>query len=474
MSQSISIMLFRQDLRLSDNPALAAAREFSEHIVPVYIFDADDPCSPGAAQCWWLHYSLQALSEAIKARGGRLIFRLGNYQQQLKSIVKETKASAVFWNRCYEPYAIKRDMLIKKALGESNVEVFSFCGSLLNEPWTVKNKQGNYFKVFTPYWRAVRAAYEDVKPLPIVRVFKTPRSLKTDKLESWGFLPSQPDWAIQFKKYWQPGEAGAKKQLSRFLSHALVDYEKRDCPSLDVTSRLSPSLHFGEISPRQLWCAVKQRALHDRVSEKTVDKFLSELGWREFSYYLLYHFPQLPKKNFQAKFDNFSWKQSAVKLKRWQQGETGYPIVDAGMKELWETGIMHNRVRMITASFLIKDLLIDWRKGAAWFWDTLLDADLANNSASWQWVAGSGADASPYFRIFNPMLQGKKFDPQGRYVRHWLPALKNLPDKYIHQPWEAPTDVLDKAGVELGLDYPKPIVDHRLAREQALAAYKKL
>jgi deoxyribodipyrimidine photo-lyase len=461
-------------LRLHDNPALIAARNFSSRILPIYIYDDERPGAPGGAQQWWLHHSLTSLVVSIKSRGGRLILRCGDYERMLLTLVKEQQPAAVFWNRCYEPHAIKRDKKIKKTLESQGVEAHSFNGSLLNEPWLIHNQQGNFFKVFTPYWRAAQKVYQDQVPLPLVDKFSTPTKIDSDKLSDWDLLPTKPSWATEFDTIWTPGEQGASRRLNAFLKHDLADYLKRDFPALNVTSRLSPHLHSGELSPKQVVHAVKQHALHEKVSEKALTTFLSEVGWREFSYYLLYHFPSLPKKNFRPEFDKFTWQRSPSMLKKWQQGQTGYPIVDAGMRQLWLTGTMHNRVRMIVASFLIKDLLIDWRKGADWFWDTLVDADLASNSASWQWVAGSGADASPYFRVFNPVLQGVKFDAKGEYVRQWLPVLKNLPDKYVHEPWQAPEDVLAEAGVVLGENYPKPIVDHKLAREEALSRYKKL
>lgn len=474
MSDPIALVCFRQDLRLRDNPAMIAAREFSERILPVYILDERDPYSPGAAQRWWLHHSLASLAESIQSRGGRLILKSGDYEKILLSLVKMHNIEAVFWNRCYEPYPIKRDKKIKKQLECIDIEVHSFNSALLNEPWVIKNQQGHFFKVFTPYWRAAQKNYQDEKPLPLVHTFSTPRGVTSDQLTDWKLLPTKPDWSKAFAGLWTPGEEGASKRLNHFLEHGLADYNRRDFPALNTTSHLSPHLHVGELSPRQIYYAVKQYALHEKISEKTINTFLSEVGWREFSYYLLYHFPDLPKKNFRSAFDKFSWKNSASLLKKWQRAQTGYPIVDAGMRELWLTGTMHNRVRMIVASFLIKDLLIDWRKGAAWFWDTLVDADLASNSASWQWVAGSGADAAPYFRIFNPVLQGVKFDAQGEYVRRWLPVLKNLPDKYIHEPWKAPDDVLDQADIVLGENYPHPIVDHKMARDQAMQRYKRM
>ncbi|MEM6935811.1 MAG: deoxyribodipyrimidine photo-lyase, partial [Pseudomonadota bacterium] len=295
-----------------------------------------------------------------------------------------------------------------------------------------------------------------------------------DDLAAWALLPTKPDWAGGLRESWQPGEAGAHERLRDFVTHAADDYaEGRDRPGKDHTSRLSPHLHFGEISPNQVWQALKMAAGFGEVSGQASDAYLRELGWRDFSYHLLTLFPELPEANFRDQFDRFPWRSDNTELERWQRGQTGYPLVDAGMRQLWHTGWMHNRVRMVVGSFLVKHLRQHWRAGEDWFWDTLVDADLASNAASWQWVAGSGADAAPYFRIFNPMSQGEKFDPDGAYVRRWVPELAKVPQKFLNRPWEAPVEILRQAGVELGKDYPNPIVDHRTAREAALAAFQE-
>ena len=361
-----------------------------------------------------------------------------------------------------------RDRAIKSNIKERGLDVQSFKANLLTEPWERQTKTGGYYKVFTPYWRAVRSELMVVPPLPAPTALK-PYSgdIESQTLKSLGLLPRRPDWGVKLKPFWQVGYKGAHKALADFLQTGLETYtddrNRPDRPS--GTSHLSPHMAFGEISPRQIWQACERHG-------GKADKFLSEIGWREFSYGLLYHNPKLASENFKPYFDAFEWNDDEAALERWQQGQTGYPFVDAGMRQLWATGWQHNRVRMVTASFLIKHLLIHWRKGEAWFYDTLVDADPASNAASWQWVAGSGADASPYFRIFNPFTQGEKFDPNGDYVRLWVPELAKLAKKYIHRPWEAPAHILAQAGVELGGYYPKPIVDHKFARERALSAYK--
>ncbi len=468
------IVWFRQDLRLADNPALQAAAASGAPIVPVYILDDDAPgdWKPGGASRWWLHHSLKALSEDLQEINGRLIFMKGAAQAQLETLIKETDAQAVYWNRLYEPWARDRDERIKSALKDDGLKARSFNGSLIVEPWDIATKTGNPYKVFTPFWKTLKADHAPAEPTgrPEDWVFSDYEGGLS--LEALELLPTQPDWSGGIKALWTPGETAAHGRLGQFLKQAVTDYpDRRNLPGENGTSRLSPHLHFGEISPRQVWHAVKQS---DQARTDGADTYLSEIAWREFSYNLLYHFPDLPDANFQSKFDAFEWDDNAEALKAWQQGRTGYPIVDAGMRELWSTGWMHNRVRMIVASFLIKDLFIHWREGEAWFWDTLVDADLASNSASWQWTAGSGADAAPYFRVFNPVGQSEKFDPKGDYLRKWIPELADLPNKAIHAPWTADKAVLSRAGVTLGETYPKPIVDHGDARKRALAAFEKI
>ena len=441
-------------------------------MIPVFILDDETPgkWAWGGASRWWLHHSLEKLAADLEARGVHLVLRSGPSDKVIANLVEETGASAVFWNRCYEPFARKRDEAIKSALKDKGIEAASFNGALLAEPWTVQTKTGDPYKVFTPYWRAEREVIDPSDPLPAPESLKPWKSIASDDLNDWDLTPAKPDWAKGFAEYWTPGESGARERLDDFLGERLLSYaDGRDRPDRDDTSGLSPHLHWGEISPRQIWHATRNAS-----EGKNADKFLSEVGWREFSYNLLYHFPHFPDRNYQDKFDGFPWAGNNAAFEAWTKGKTGYPVVDAGMRQLWQTGWMHNRVRMIAASFLIKHLLIDWRRGQDWFWDTLVDADLANNSASWQWVAGSGADAAPYFRIFNPITQGEKFDPDGKYVKRFVPELAKLPAKYIHAPWTAPDSVLAQAGIRLGTTYPKPIVDHSEARDRALAAFKGL
>ncbi|MFA5959715.1 MAG: deoxyribodipyrimidine photo-lyase [Tatlockia sp.] len=458
---NIALCWFRQDLRLSDNPAFIAACNQHEAVIPLYIFD-ETTSVLGSAQRWWLHQSLTSLASDLQETGLQLVLRKGNPLQILTELAAQCSIEAINWNRCYEPLAIARDKHIKASLLHEGIAVYSTNGSLLNEPWTIKNKSGGFFKVFTPFWKH---CLQTIQLPPAVKPLHQPRAvpLSGDSLSDWNLLPENPNWAAQFGTFWEPGEAGAQKKLSSFIENTLNGYHlERDIPARDATSKLSPHLHFGEISPWTIWRAIELAQWDASCSLSSITRFLAELGWREFSYYLLYHFPGLPDTNFRKEFDAFPWLHDAIALSRWQKGMTGYPIVDAGMRELWATGTMHNRVRMIVASFLTKDLLIDWRCGAKWFLDTLVDADLANNSASWQWVAGSGADAAPYFRIFNPVLQSEKFDPNGDYIRRWVPELAKASNQTIHQPGH-----LDKG-------YPKPIILHADARKRALECYKAI
>ncbi len=469
----VAIVWFRQDLRLTDNPALYHAAKKHRHVIPLYILDETVSWPLGAAQQWWLHHSLDALQEQFQKIGLKLVLQRGTAKNILLNLCKEHNIAAVYWNRCYEPDVIERDKSLKEALKKQKIQAFSYNGSLLVEPWEITNKQGSYFKVFTPFYNQLKRQLIE-EPLLRKPRLEGLEKVKGDQLSSWKLLPKKPNWASDFEKVWQPGELAAHNQLNIFIKDKLQSYtHDRDFPATAGTSKLSPYLHFGEISPRQILNAIRQAELESNSSYQG-EQFIRQLAWREFSYHLLYHFPGFPEENFQKKFDSFKWATNKKLLTAWQKGHTGYPIVDAGMRELWTTGYMHNRVRMITASFLTKHLLIDWRQGAKWFWYTLLDADLANNSMGWQWVAGSGVDASPYYRIFNPVLQGKKFDPDGEYVTQWLPELKKLPKKYLHQPWLASAKILEMTGMKLGKDYPEPIVDHEVARNRALHYYQKL
>ncbi|GAB5380522.1 MAG: deoxyribodipyrimidine photo-lyase [Aliiglaciecola sp.] len=456
---------------MRDNPALSQACQSGE-VIPVYIYDDKNPGphEMGSASQWWLHHSLSSLNESLK---DKLLVVKGDPLACLNAIIEATGASSVFWNRCYEPWQIQRDKQIKSKLTENGLSVTSSNGALLWEPWKIMNQSGSPYKVFTPYYR--KGCLKAPSPRSPIAAPKNPRWLAVEKLnqgiDSLELLPDI-NWFEGMQKRWTPGEQGASDNLSKFLQGAVEEYKKsRDEPAQNGTSYLSPHLHFGEISPNQIWYAVLDKT-SGSMDNKDVDCYLSELGWREFSHYLLYHFPSLPKENFNAKFNAYPWLGKNAHLKAWQKGQTGVPIVDAGMRELWQTGYMHNRVRMIVGSYLVKNLKTHWHHGEQWFWDCLLDADLAANSASWQWVAGSGADASPFFRIFNPVTQGERFDKQGEYVRQYCPEIAALPDKYIHQPWEAPADVLKEAGIVLGKDFPEPLVDLKASRKQALEDYE--
>ena len=474
-----SILWLRLDLRLADNPALESAIKQGGPVVPVFLWSPEEeaPWAPGAASKWWLHQSLSALAVRLYEAGSRLVIRRGPTLDTLRELAKEIGADAVFWNRRYEPAVIARDAKLKEALRDDGLTVESFNAALLHEPWTIENKSGKPFQVFTPFWKHCLTKPDPAAPLPapqkIPAPAKWPKSLPLDDLELEPKLP----WAEGMRAAWQPGEAGATSSLNRFLSKAFDDYSaQRNRPDVAGTSRLSPHLHFGELGPRQIWHGLARMAKKRGLPEASWrgSQFLTEAGWREFSHHLLFHFPHTPAGPLRAAFKKFPWRKNAAWLKAWQQGRTGYPIVDAGMRELWTTGWMHNRVRMIAASFLVKDLLLSWEQGAAWFWDTLVDADLAQNTLGWQWTAGCGADAAPYFRVFNPVLQGEKFDPRGDYVRKWCPELAKLPDAWLHRPWEAPADILARAGMELGRAYPEPIVSHAIAREVALEAFRTL
>lgn len=471
-----SIVWFRHDLRLADNPALQAAVASGGPVTCAFIWapEEEGKWTPGAASRWWLHHSLTALDAELRRAGTLLVIRRGPALAALRNLIAETGATAVLFNRRYEPAVAARDTQLAEALKGDGLRVESFNANLLLEPWELKTKQGGPYQVFTPFWRAARERITNERPLsPPRSIARARRKVKSLPIEDLELLPRIP-WDRSFYVAWTPGAAGAGERLERFLEFDLRDYpHERDRPfHWDGSSRLSPHLHFGEISPRQVWHAV-----HSARSPKTAaacDKFLSEIGWREFAHHVLHHFPHTADAPLGTKFDDFPWQRGRRELQAWQRGRTGYPIVDAGMAQLWLTGTMHNRVRMIVGSFLTKDLLHSWQEGAAWFWDTLVDADLANNTLNWQWVSGCGANAAPYFRIFNPVTQGKKFDPRGNYVRAHVPALGALPDRWIHEPWNAPQSVLVHAGVVLGETYPRPIVDHAEARTRALDVFRSL
>lgn len=481
MGSPTAIVWLRQDLRLADNPALVYACEHYDQVIPVYIWDPDGEgeWAPGGASRWWLHHSLKALDTSLRKRHSQLIVRMGDSRDELRKLIKTCKAEAVFWNRRYEPAIRERDADIKSWLkDELELECKSFNASLWWEPWEIETGQGGPYRVFTPMWKKMLAEwrYPDIPaiPQPFPSLDNPPKSIALDKLK---LLPSL-DWDEQFYDHWTPGEQGAWDSFETFRDDALDNYlDNRNLPAQPDTSRLSPHLHHGEISTRQIvrqLCPDGEPPVDDQISG-----YIRELAWREFSWHLLYHYPKIPERALQEKFLDFPWLDGRTKeyknhLQAWQKGQTGIPMVDAGMRELWATGWMHNRVRMIVASFLTKNLLIPWQEGEAWFWDTLVDADLGNNSQGWQWTAGCGADAAPYFRIFNPVSQGEKFDPDGEYVRHWIPELAEIKDKKIHSPWEIDAAKLKDLGIELGNDYPEPIVDLKVTRERALAAYQEI
>jgi deoxyribodipyrimidine photo-lyase len=460
------LVWFRNDLRLADNPALIAGLGSGQPVVPLYILDEETPgLRPmGAASRWWLHHSLSSLDASLRALGSRLILRRGPAEKVIDEVAAEYDATSIYWNRAYDQPTRERDARVKQSFNRRGLFAKSLKGNLLYEPWEVKTGSGGSFKVFTAFWRACRELPSPDAGLPPPKSLPAPTKwLASDTLGDWELLPVAPDWAGGMRATWTPGEDNAKRRLSAFLDTALANYrDARDLPAVPATSRLSPYLAFGEISPRQIWRAATARGM-----SAATEKFLAEVGWREFSYNLLYHHGDLSRHNFRSEFDSFPWICEDGILDAWCRGRTGYPIVDAGLRELWTTGWMHNRVRMIVASFLTKDLLIDWRAGERWFWDTLVDADPANNAAGWQWVAGCGADAAPFFRIFNPVLQGEKFDPRGDYVRRWLPELRGLPADVVHRPWDADP----RLPAEI---YPQRIVDHAKARDRALVAFRSL
>lgn len=475
-SPSCALVWFRDDLRLDDNPALKAAQASGRPLALAYVLDEEsERLRPlGGAARWWLGRSLASLSAAIAAKGGRLILRRGRAGDIVPALVEELNAAAVYWNRRYGAAEIAVDTALKSALAGRGVAVESFGGSLLHEPWTVRTQAGDPFRVFTPFYRS--AGRQAVRtPSRADDAWSFAGSARSDRLDDWALEPTAPDWAAGLRASWTPGERGARDRLAAFLDDDLAGYATlRDRPDLGRTSRLSPHLRFGEISPHQVLAAVRHAADAGAASPADTEKLISELYWREFSYHLLFHFPDLAGTNVNRRFDAFEWQDDPALERAWRRGRTGYPIVDAGMRQLWQTGWMHNRVRMLAASFLVKHGLTDWRRGEAWFWDTLIDADPANNPASWQWVAGSGADAAPYFRIFNPVTQGETFDPDGAYVRRFVPELAGLPAGIIHKPWTAAPEMLRRAGVVLGETYPFPIVEHPAARERALARFARI
>jgi deoxyribodipyrimidine photo-lyase len=479
MPVGATIVWFRQDLRLEDNPALSAAVERGGPVLPVFVWAPEEEGAwpPGGASRWWQHHSLASLASELEALGSRLILRRGATLKVLAELIRDSRATAVFWNRRYEPHAIARDTEAKLVLRGSGVLAESFNAGLLFEPSDLAGKSGRPVQVFTAFWKRCLMSAEPPPPLApprrLARPVKWPSSLPLGAIE----LEPRIDWAAGFRLVWRPGSSGAHARLGAFLHEAVAAYaEDRNHPASEGVSRLSPHLHFGEISPRRIWHDVeREAALTDRPgSARGAEAYLRQLVWREFASHLLFHFPHTVTRPLREEFAAFPWREDAHALRAWQRGLTGYPLVDAGMRQLWQTGWMHNRVRLVAASFLVKHLLVPWQRGAEWFWDTLVDADLANNTLGWQWTAGSGADAAPYFRIFNPVVQGEKLDPEGAYVRRWLPELERLPARWVHRPWDAPPGILKDAGVKIGKTYPAPIVDHGAARARALAAFARV
>jgi len=465
---STALVLFRRDLRLTDNPALSAACAAHAQVLPIFIHapDEDGNWTAGAASRWWLHHSLAALESQLHAQHAELHLHQGNTLDVLRELIYSSGATAVYWNRLYEPASIARDTHIKSALREQGIAVHSHNAALWCEPWQIATQQGDPYKVFTPYWRNLRPQLQAVDPLPEPALPGWNKLQGGLPLAALDLLP-RVRWDNGLAETWQPGEAGAQELLDIFGDDAIGNYaQARDLPARHGTSRLSPHLHYGEISPRQIHAELDRQAQRVDVKRRPdIEPFLRELGWREFAHHLLFHFPQTPTTNFNPRFADFTWAPpDDALLARWQQGRTGIPLVDAGMRELWHTGWMHNRVRMIVASFLTKNLRQHWQYGARWFWDTLVDADLANNTLGWQWVAGCGADAAPYFRVFNPVTQAKKFDPDGVYLRRWLPELTDAPLALLHEPWKD-ADLLNRSG------YPAPLVDLGQSRQRALDAY---
>jgi deoxyribodipyrimidine photo-lyase len=463
LPQSV-IMWFRRDLRLNDHPALCAAAQ-SGPVIGVYILDEVNLRPLGGAQRWWLHHSLTALAGALEKLGVPLVLRRGDAALVLRELIETSGAFQVHATALYEPQARNQEDGVRTSLGQRAELVLHHADTLFH-PDAIRTKSGTPYKVFTPYWRACRQMGLADNALNVPALGRPSVVPGSDPLRAWNLLPRNPNWATGFGAVWTPGEAAALGKVSRFTATSAQSYnETRNFPGICGTSQLSPHLHWGEISPRRVVREVRSHGLADDHT------FLTEIGWREFGRHLLWHQPDFHRSNFQKKFDAFPWRSDPEGLERWQKGQTGYPIVDAGMAELWQTGWMHNRVRMIVASFLTKHLRIHWREGEAWFWDTLVDADLASNAMGWQWTAGTGADAAPYFRVFNPIAQGEKFDKQGVYTRKFLPQLANVPVKFLFAPWTAGPSLLPGDRLLLGSDYPWPVVDHDRARKSALAAF---
>ncbi len=474
---TVAILWFRSDLRTGDNAALVAACHENEQLLPIYILDtrAEMPWVRGSASRWWLHHGLEALDATLRALGNRLIVRAGDSVAILTELARKIGARRLYVNRRYEPHLAAFDERCRTRLAQAMVEMRQYSGALLYEPESVQNRNGEPYRVFTPFWKAVQRLGDERQPLPAPSSLPpAPTGVTYASIDSLELLP-KIGWDAGLSERWTPGETSAKEKLSRFLEARCTHYEtKRDLPGVNATSALSPHLTFGEITPREIAWHLKTGTIDETKSSGAL-AYLRQLAWREFAYHLLHHFPDTADHPMDKRFRDFAWSPRPEEtFPAWRKGETGIPLVDAGMRELWCTGTMHNRARMVAASFLTKNLLIPWQEGARWFWDTLVDADLANNTLGWQWVAGCGVDAAPYFRIFNPVRQGERFDPEGEYVRRWIPALRQLDKKWIHQPWQAPAAALKTADLRLGDDYPLPIVDLSASRARALLAYQAI
>jgi deoxyribodipyrimidine photo-lyase len=466
-----AIYWFRNDLRLEDNPAWKKAIESGCLVYPVFIHSPEEDAdwALGGASMWWLHHALVDLHQQLSGKGLRLIIRSGNHETVLRDLVRELGITEVYWSKRYLPEQFQADDRLHTELVKDDIEVTACNSSLLREPWDICSGSGQPYRVYTPYMRAFRGSDE---PQPVsscgnpVVPSDWPDSMEIQNLE---LLP-RLDWADGFRSFWNPTRAGGLERLRLFIRDGMGSYdEMRDIPAVEGTSRLSPYLHWGQLGPREVLAAI--RGFPDSAGKET---FYREIVWREFAYHVLFHNPETAMKPLQPSFNQFSWREDAADLEAWKKGLTGYPIVDAGMRQLWQTGWMHNRVRMIVASFLVKHLLLPWQEGAKWFWDTLVDADLASNSLGWQWAGGCGADAAPYFRVFNPIIQGKKFDPEGHYVRKYVPELRELPKRYIHTPWETPASLQQSLNLNIGDHYPAPIIEHGEGRNRALDAFQPL
>lgn len=472
--EPVTIVWFRRDLRLSDHLPLTAAikkhKETGAAILPLYVLDNHSPniTNYGSASLWWLHHSLDCLSKSLKKKGAKLLLRSGPAVDVIRELIGELNVENIYFHHSVLPGEGDLETELAEICEEKQIECKRFKGELLFTPKDIKTGGNTPYKVFTPFWRACLEQSQPTKPIPAPKTIPDPKQLpKSETLASWQLLPTNPDWAAEFNELWQPGDEHVKKTVDKFIKGPIGSYKKmRDYPAIQGTSKISPFLAFGNISIRELW--------HKVDGHEGADFYQRELGWREFCYHLISHWPEIIKEPFQEKFKNFTWEENEEFLKAWQQGNTGYPIIDAAMRQLWQTGWMHNRLRMVVGSFLVKNLRLHWHHGADWFWDTLLDADLANNTGGWQWVAGTGADAAPYFRIFNPVTQSEKFDKDGDFIRKFVPELSNMPKKYIHNPSSAPKEVLKDAGVTLGKTYPKAIVDLKRSRQIALDAYTNL